>query len=311
MAIKSRANQYRGVNPHFTSAAQHENEGWVMFHTGYIVALGTLIDPKLPTGYEVEWETSLQIREYDPDTGEPIHPAKNPIPDLTIWDTTPNAMRSGAGVLALGTPTMVKPAIEMLSEDPAQFYKAMVVYEVNDENRIPVARFELLSPSNKPGGSGFEQYIAKQNFALRAGKTSLVIIDFLHESESPIPKMPSYPHQQLDSYPYTITVIDPRPNLQKGEGRVYGFSVDDPIPAIDIPLAGKDVVRVDFGLAYNNTYQAVSRFSNRVDYSLDPEAIETYTRADQERIRARMQVVKDAHAQSLNLETIAPLAIES
>lgn len=245
MPIQSRVNQYRGVNAHFNSYAQNVDDGWSSFHTRYIVALGDVIEANLPSGYELSWETSLQIREDE------------------------------------------------------LYYTAIVIYEITG-TRIPVARIELLSPSNKPGGSNYEQYIAKQDMALRAGGTSLTVIDFLHQSQSPIAGIRPYP--EAGAFPYTITVIDTHPTLKEGQAKIYGFYVDDPMPVIAIPLAGKDAVKADFGAAYTTAYQASRGFYLRADYSQPPMAFETYALADQKRILARMAAVQAAYEQGIDLE---------
>src|SRR5688572_21254887 len=63
MAIRSRVNQYRGINAHFQSYAQHERDGWVAFHNTHITHLSEAIDRLLPPGYEVVPERSLQNPE--------------------------------------------------------------------------------------------------------------------------------------------------------------------------------------------------------------------------------------------------------
>jgi hypothetical protein len=58
---------------------------------------------------------------------------------------------------------------------------------------------------------------------------------------------------------------------------------------LDIPLKNDAVLRFDFGAVYSRTFASLSYFSNRVDYETEPDAFETYTQADQKRIRERMK----------------------
>ncbi len=311
MPIFSRVNQYRGVNAHFNSLAQHEDDGWSSFHTRCIVAIGEEVAAHLPPGYRISWDASLQIREYHPDTGELLRRPRRPEPDITIWDLNPSGAKSGSiaesGMVA--TPTLVQVAEDTLSKNEASYYRAVVIYQEKD-GKLPVARIELLSPSNKPGGSSYESYIEKQDMALRAGKISLTVIDFLHESASPIPNVPSYPDGEPGAYPYNITIIDPRPTLREGQSKTYGFGVDEMIPTLNIPLAGNDVVQVNFGLVYKTTYESASgTFSDLVDYTQLPPAFENYTPIDRQRIQARMNAVQQAVAQGIDIEKNAPLPL--
>ncbi|HLA43610.1 MAG TPA: hypothetical protein VJZ27_09255, partial [Aggregatilineales bacterium] len=82
MTIRTRRNQYRGVNAHLHSYLQ-AHSGWQGFHNTFIIYLVNEINARLPEGYIVDAEQSLQIREIHPDTGERI---RRPEPDLTVFD---------------------------------------------------------------------------------------------------------------------------------------------------------------------------------------------------------------------------------
>ena len=76
---------------------------------------------------------------------------------------------------------------------------------------------------------------------------------------------------------------------------VYGFDVDQPLEPITIPLAGVDTITVAFGEVYNITFARNRYYGTRiVDYEQLPVHFETYTPADQERIKARMQAVAES-----------------
>jgi hypothetical protein len=169
---------------------------------------------------------------------------------------------------------------------------AIVVRQVDDSGLgKPVTWLELLSPTNKPPGEGYLQYREKQAAALEAGIV-LVEIDYLHQTRSPVHGLPSYPDRETGSYPYVITVTDPKPSLADGQMKAHGFDVDAPMPIIEIPLVGTDFVRVDFGTAYNRTYQSLGAYSYRVDYEELPVSLETYSPPDQQRIQGVMARAK-------------------
>jgi hypothetical protein len=303
MAIQSRKNQYRGVNAHLHSLLQAEVTDWAVFHSAHIIDLARAIDGKLPPGYIVAPEKSLQIREYDPDTGERIPLRGNPSisPDIGIYDinSTRNKSPSGASITTTPTLTLSPEPID----DPEDYFTAAVIYEIGKESGIDkaVTRIELLSPSNKPSGSGYGLYREKRVITL-VNKIVMVEIDYLHESPPANDLIPNYVKRAPHSYPYSVSVTEPRPSLREGELRIYGFDVDAPMPIIDIPLSGEDVVTVDFGKVYDQTYGSLGFYSYRVDYAQHPVYFETYADEDQARIEVRMNAVQAAYARGMDLE---------
>jgi hypothetical protein len=241
------------------------------------------LSPNLPAGYLVDNEQSLQIREYHPDTGERL---RRPEPDLTLYSSQLQSLGTTASGAAL--PTLTKPVWETIELNEDLYYIAAVIYKIMDNELLgrPVTRIELLSPTNKPPGDGYLQYIEKRYAALKSG-LRMVEIDYLHETHSPIKGVPSYP-QQPDSFPYSIVVSDPNPSLKEGLAKIYGFHVDEPIPTVEIPLLGTDSFSVDFNAVYQLTYRTNTAYGHRVDYAELPPRFETYSAADQERIRALM-----------------------
>jgi hypothetical protein len=283
MPLHLRKNQYRGVNAHLQSYFQTHG-GWSSFHARYIVYLGDHLSERLPPGYLVDVEKSLQIKEYHPDTGERL---RRPEPDLTIYQRSPSDKIFTTSPMSEAT--MVQPILETLDFNEDLYEVALVVYEVMDDSALgrPVTRIEVLSPTNKAGGDGYTQYLEKRYMTLKTG-LCLVEIDFLHETRSPIKGLPRYPHQ-ADSHPYNITISNPSPSLDTGLAVTFGFDVDQEVPAIAIPLSGQMSKELQFGDVYHQTYNTHEAYSVRADYEQLPERFEMYSLADQERIRTVMQ----------------------
>jgi len=180
------------------------------------------------------------------------------------------------------------------NDDDERDLTALFIHEINAEHEGKIVTWlELLSTSNKPLGQGFLQYSWKRGEYLLSQGVPLVEIDYLHETEPPIRHIPSYPDRQPNAHPYWIAVTDPRLSLEVGETRVYGFNVDEPIPTVDLPLAGSDILTFDFGPPYHQTFAGLSYFRNRADYEQEPPNFDSYTPADQQRIRARMAEVQE------------------
>jgi hypothetical protein len=287
MPLQSRINQYIGVNAHLQSYFQNRG-GWSSFHNNYIRDLAVAIDRQLPSGYLVDVEQSLQIREYHPDTGEKL---RRPQPDITVYDVDPSQQREPLKPEGVTTATMVRPVAETLDLNEDQYYPAVVIYkqDTTDDFGEAVTRIELLSPSNKQG-TGEVQYREKRIATLKSG-VKLVEIDLLHQTPSPLIGIPLYPEHDR-SYPYNITVSNPQPSLEEGLAETYAFHVEEPLPIVAIPLVDAQKITVDFGKVYNITFSSLGAYSYRVDYEQYPNAFETYSQVDQAKIKARMDVVQ-------------------
>lgn len=302
MAIYSRTSQYLGINAHLHNSLQNEFDAWGMFHGYHISHLFDAIEAALPPGYIVQQEKGLQIREFHPDTGEPIAVHKRR-PDLAIYETPfPTAQTTTTSPVA-AAPTLTLTAMVALEDNPKLHYQAVVVRELLADNKIgkAITWIELLSPTNKPHGSGFFQYRDKQAAVLRAGIT-FVEIDYLHQTPPVILRLPSYPDGEPGAFPYMIIVTNPRPSLMEGILNVYGINVDEALPVVEIPLAGEDAFPLDFGAAYNRTFSGASAYSVRVDYEQLPARFDTYNETDQARIQARMAAVAQAIERGVALE---------
>ncbi|MEQ8673456.1 MAG: DUF4058 family protein [Aggregatilineales bacterium] len=275
-------NPYPGINPHLNSYLLAEG-GWKTFHSKHITHLTDYLETILPGNYYTMPEDSLQITAYYPDLEKRILTE----PDISIYyvgkhkDDLPTQS-------TVTTPTLTMPVIEtIVNEDEP--YTAVIIY---GENRKPVTRIELLSPSNKPTYKHYNQYISKRDDTLKSG-LRLVEIDFLHTTQPIIPEIPSYRDRHARAYPYMLIVSDPRPTLEKGLTSVYGFGVLDNLPVLEIPLNGQDTVRADFGEVYNTTFSSSRAFSQIFsDTANDPANFAAYTDDDQRKIRAKMGEIK-------------------
>jgi hypothetical protein len=285
MAIHLRENQYQGVNAHLCSYLQQHND-WSMFHSNHIVDIQQALQVVLPpeSGYFVVSERSIQLVRDDLITGRAD--VSRHIPDVGVYKS--HDFPTGISSTQAVAPGAVVPITDTLNEP--EHVVGVAIYQANDESPLGklVTRIELLSPANKPPGSHYRQYLAKRDETLYAG-INLVEIDYLHERRSPLAFLPDYSRHEPKSYPYVNLVSVPYPSLAEGSTRIYGFRVDDPIPAIEIPLVGNDSVTLDLGAVYNHTFFSNPTYGLRlVDYEHLPEGFEMYDAEDQQRIRARM-----------------------
>lgn len=298
MAIHTRENLYRGVNAHLHSYFQRQT-GWAGFHGQHLVDLLRAIQALLPveSGYVADTEASLQISHYDPVDERLVRSYSKP--DTAIFKPRSGSYRANDAPAQLATPTASLPVSVTITEP--EDVLGIVVYRVEADGVVakPVTRIELLSPANKPPRSHYPFYMQKRSETLASG-IKLVEIDYLHEQRSPLMALPSYPHREADSYPYTILISDPTPSLAQGKTDVYGFRVDDVIPVVALPLVGSDAIIIDMGAVYDMTYAANIRYGiYTVDYAELPPGFDTYDAIDQQRIQARMAAAAQLMSQPM------------
>lgn len=305
--ITSPRNEYRGPNAHLLSLQQTPRPDvslWKRFHNAFIVYITSALNEQLPDGYVAVSDQALQIQIEMPEA-EPTRTSPR-FPDSAVYRDTPTPNTEVASIpVAIAEPDLVIPDVELPDIDSW----AVVIYRnrPNAELGDPVARIELLSNSNKRNGRESASYMAGRRAALRT-KTILYELDLLHESQSPLIDIPTYPDDE-GSHPYCIAVTDPR--RARVETLVKGFDVDEPFPLVNILLMGQDMVKdFDFGRPYNETFER-GRWGNRVNYAELPDpqreqvmlekkgktvapAISAYNPQDQERIRQRMEAVAKA-----------------
>lgn len=310
MAITSGKNQYRGVNPHLQSLLQTPGTPeapslYPGFHSQHVINIAEFLNANLPRQYIARAEQSLQIYSLsDWDIPAREGPQR---PDVTLYRRaeTPGQLTAPAAVAAPTWQATVAETVDLAPEDQLM---AVVIYRIEAHRRLgtPVAQLELLSPANKPGGRHSASYRQKRAKMLEGG-LPLVEIDYLHEQMSPLIGLPVYPHDS-DAYPFTVAVSDPRPSLAEGRARVYGFNVDVSVPVINVPLDDDNSIPFNFDEVYQYTFER-GRWGEEVDYEQLPARFESYSRADQARIRARMAAIKAAHEAGADLEQ-GPVALQ-
>lgn len=288
MSIRSRKNLYPGINNHLNSYLQNTPRQWQSFHAEHIIDLARSIRAALPPGYFTMSENSLQIESFDANTGSERRIATTP--DVLIARRQAPAHPSPAPS-DVAAPAQ-RFALPETVPDDEDVLSGLIIYRVvqGDLRGKPVTRIELLSPSNKPRHAHHEQYAVKRLQTLHSG-LRLVEIDYLNQTLPIIPPLAAYP--QANASPFVIIISDPRPTFEEGTSDIYPFGVDQPLPTLNIPLEGEDVVQVNFNTPYQQTYAALDYTDLIVDYAVDPVALDKYHLADQTRIREMLEAIRE------------------
>src|SRR5690606_16812354 len=204
---------------------------WTSFHASHIGHIIDALNDLLPLNYIARPEQSLQIWTDDSYSNEPSQ-RRSPRPDVSIYrNSISDAHTETEGHNA---PVRVI-AINSFREEEITIPSA-VIYEVQDHEIAgkPVTRIELLSASNKVGGTGEDGYRKNRLMAIRSG-TSLIELDYLHQTASPLSGILAYP-QGDDSHPYYIALTDCREGYPQNM-RVYIRDVNQTLPSsLAIPL---------------------------------------------------------------------------
>jgi hypothetical protein len=281
--ITSPTNAFAGINPILNSRLQSDGSAWEEFHLLHIAHLFEALNQAVrPLGYRASLIPGLQVRLLDVDSGEWSFPRRLE-PDVNIRLSSGGSTTGAITSPAAQPGTIVLTIPETQAMDAEALLKAIAIYDVetleHGQGR-PVTWLELLSPSNKPGGRHGQRYAEKRLNVLQSGQT-LLEIDFLHEQPPVIHGLPATP--------YYICVSQPRPSISEGTATVYPFGVDEPIPAVDIPLAGDEAIAFDFDAVYQRTFESV--YAPEVDYAQAPARFETYSEADRAAIQERMKAL--------------------
>jgi hypothetical protein len=290
--MTTRKNLYPGVNPHLNSVLQSPEGGWVSFHADYIGRLADFLEQVLPDNYSPMVEKSLQVGILDL-TDTPKEGRSRTRPDVVVLLKTEQERQPLIAASHQRMPTLSLPIIEEF-DDEDDFY-GLVIYRMEGKNLpgMPVARFEVLSPANKPGGSHYDQYMSNRRRTLYSG-LNLVEIDFLHERHPILPKIPRYLLRDSEAHPYYILVTDPRPTIHEGMTDIFGFDVHEVVPILPIPLDGEDEIEVDFGKVYDLVIENRRALRSLIKYDEKPEHFETYSTEDQQYILQRMAEIADS-----------------
>ena len=148
------------------------------------------------------------------------------------------------------------------------------------ENKFPgelLVRIEMITPSIKENHDIASHYYKQREHAIDS-EHCLIEIDYLH-------------FRTDGTKPYCITITS-----QNKTSTLY-FGVADPIPIIQIQLNEPDVIELNLGKIYNHTLSNSRLFCNVIiDYEQEPIHMESFSPADQQAIRDKLQQIAQEHA---------------
>ncbi len=210
-------NPFPGLNPYL-------QRRWQSAHASLIVYLRDQILPALPNGLSatIEEGISVDLDDPSPDYRPDVHIHED-------WGNLKGVTEPQGGVgIALAPPALV-----VKRKDPIKQRFIEIVDSASNDRVITV--IEILSPTNKQGGSGIANYQDKQRTVL-AGGASLVEIDFLRGFKwTPVLGVNLVLANRRDDYRVAVTRA-----TSMDDTALYRCPLREPLPNIPIPLRPSD-----------------------------------------------------------------------
>ena len=267
-------NPFPGMNPYVEGLGL-----WPSFHNTVVTYLSVALGRQLRPEYRVTLEERVQVL-LDPDdngsgggNGSGIRSGNGlRVPDVAVLTGVGAGVSVGAGVavaagggdgggLRFPAPELSEAAIAVQLPTP-ELFKERYLEVRRVSNREVVAVIELLSPSNKGGGSGHKAYLDKRA-AVLSSLAHLVEIDLLRAGP-PMPFIGNVP----DTH-YRILVAHAR--RPDNIAALYPFGIRDAIPDFVLPLAqDAEGIAVNLNAVVNQVY-ADGSYDLDIDYAQDPE----------------------------------------
>lgn len=237
---------FPGMNPYLESQGH-----WHSFHTGFMVYTAEALNGTLPAGYVAVVEQRLAIlpdvQTRYADLGISVGSRRDPVSD-----------RGRIAVAERGAPTG---EFEAVSDEV--YERFVEIRSIAADGSRVITILELLSPSNKAGGTlGRREYLDKQRELLHSG-THLLEIDLLRSGAytvaMPIEGLP--PRSEWD---YIVSLHHASRRFHYA---YWLFRLEDRLPEVRVPLYGDDPdIFLDLQAVFHRTYTA-GRFEQQIDFT--------------------------------------------
>ncbi len=236
---------------------------WPDVHERLAYTISEVLQPVLPARYYAQ----LQHRE---EVGIVFdEPTRTIVPDVVVLEMP---SRSGAGGTTAAAPAgLTAPVLVRWDHEPIR-HPFVEIRDARGGGRV-VAVVEIVSPSNKARGADREAYLRKRAEVL-ASDAHWVEIDLLRSGErlAVEPGLRAYLAGPGRAAQYLVIVSHAAERRGPSpQSRVYGFTLRDPLPRVELPLLpGDDAVPLDLPVAFARAYDS-GPYAKVVDYAAEPE----------------------------------------
>jgi hypothetical protein len=130
---------------------------------------------------------------------------------------------------------------------------------------------ELLSPSNKRSGPDRDAFARKQREIFQSDANWLEI-DLLRAGRRHGGHPRLHEHCKAKGYDYVVVVSRPGRRFPRLDLEVYGFTLKQAFPTVQVPLALPDAdVALDLGQVFRRAYET-GPYHKLIDYNAPPDA---------------------------------------
>ena len=228
---------------------------WGDVHARVVMYAAEQLQPRLPPDLRARVEERVFVES-------PSYRERRIAPDVRVVQGPTSATRTPVAAAGNGAPAAQPVVVEVPDEPVTETF--VEIREARPSNRL-VTVIEVLSPTNKRAGEGQDLYRQKQLELKRAG-ISLVEIDLLRRGEHALAIPRAWWPQDLRT-PYRACVTR---GAAPRRFEVYGFSLREPLPSIQIPLrAHEPDVPLDLQAVGSRVYRAGAY--DDIDYREDPD----------------------------------------
>jgi hypothetical protein len=211
-------NPFPGMNPWL-------ERHWGDVHTSLATYARDQLQPQLPSGLRARVEEYVAVEdEFDSDRDRFS-------PDVRVVEKPGEPPESGA--VATTVATAAEPFVVDRQVEPETLHFIQIV-DTKSGHRV-ITSIEFISPANKTGAAGRQQYRDKQTKLLDGG-VNLVEIDLTRSGSWVLAVQRSRVPKRYQG-PYRISVVRAH---RKHKAELYQVSLRRPLPMIRIPLRRKD-----------------------------------------------------------------------
>ncbi len=207
---------FPGMDPHLENPTT-----WPDLHHRLISYISEMLQPKLRPNYNARIGERVYL----------VSPPQGFYPDVTLLKT-PKVVKEAPTAVA-ATPAIREPIELMLPMEEIREPFLEIYHRAGEV----ITAIEVLSPANKTGGEGYEQYRRKQNEVLQS-RAHLVEIDLL--SIGMFVVACGYLGARPVALPPSRYVICVSRATDRSRVEAYPLKLQEPLPAFRIPLKAPD-----------------------------------------------------------------------
>jgi hypothetical protein len=241
---------FPGMDPYMES-----NRFWRGVHQLLIATATTALNRQLPPSFVARIEERVYTQAE----------ARNVYPDIAVARREPVPAASGVAVLDAPVTSGVQAPFRLRLPVERMRESFIEIWTIGESERV-VATVEVLSPTNKLLGVGWEEYRRKQR-EMRERGIHLLEIDLLRNGEHSVLAPRADLLEQFGSWDYLISLYR-APILDVCEA--WPVRLRNPLPTVPVPLTtGFPDVELNLQTVLNQVYED-GAFSRSIDYTGEP-----------------------------------------